>query len=282
VPKPFDATTKHLVTSQPADWLEYVGLPRASVEVIEADLATVTAAADMVLRVRTPTPYLVHLEFQANYDRELAERLLQYNVLLRRRHRLPVHSVVLLLRPRADGPALTGDLHLHLPDRPPYLTFSYEVVRAWRKPVTAVLAGGLAALPMAPLAEASPDALPEVIRQMEARIAQEASPDEAGVLWTATYVLMGLRYSRKMATALLRGVRAMKESVTYQAIVDEGRAEGRITEARAILLRQGQKRFGPPTAEMRAALEAITSIERLELLAERLLDVESWQELLAG
>jgi predicted transposase YdaD len=135
---------------------------------------------------------------------------------------------------------------------------------------------------MAPLAEASPDALPEVIRQMEARIEQEASPDEAGVLWTATYVLMGLRYSRKMATALLRGVRAMKESVTYQAIVDEGRAEGRLTEARAILLRQGRKRFGPPSMEVRGALEAITSIERLELLAERLLDVESWQELLAG
>jgi hypothetical protein len=136
--------------------------------------------------------------------------------------------------------------------------------------------------PMTSTCTSKTEALPEVIRQMEARIEQEASPDEAGVLWTATYVLMGLRYSRKMATALLRGVRAMKESVTYQAIVDVGRAEGRLTEARAILLRQGQKQFGPPAEEVRAALQAITSIERLERLAERLLDVESWQELLAG
>jgi predicted transposase YdaD len=247
------------------------------VEVIEADLATVTAAADTVLRVRASVPYLVHLEFQAGYDRELPERLLQYNVLLRRRHGLAVLSAVLLLRPQADGRALSGDLRVSLPDRPPYLTFSYEIVRAWQKPVAAVLAGGLAVLPMAPLADVSPEALPAVIRQMEERIEQEASPSEAGELWTATNVLMGLRYSRQLIARLLRGVRKMKESVTYQAIVEEGRLE----EARAILLRQGQKRFGPATAKVRAALEAITSVERLELLAERLLDVESWEELLA-
>jgi hypothetical protein len=69
----------------------------------------------------------------------------------------------------------------------------------------------------------------------------------------------------------------MKEFATYQAIIEEGRVE----EARAILLRQGTKRFGPPAPQARAALEAITAIDRLELLSERLLDVESWDELLA-
>ena len=37
-----------------------------------------------------------------------------------------------------------------------------------------------------------------------------------------------------------------------------------------------------PLAEMTAALEAIPAIERLEALTERLLDAESWEELLAG
>jgi predicted transposase YdaD len=76
----------------------------------------------------------------------------------------------------------------------------------------------------------------------------------------------------------------MKESTTYQAILREGRAEGlaegRGEEAQAILLRQGTKRFGVPSEEARSALEAITAIERLEALTERLLDVESWDELL--
>ncbi|MCS6861010.1 MAG: DUF4351 domain-containing protein [Abditibacteriales bacterium] len=72
----------------------------------------------------------------------------------------------------------------------------------------------------------------------------------------------------------------MKESVTYQAILEEGRTEGKTREARTILLLQGTKRFGPPSEETRAALEAITSVERLEYLAQRLLDVSSWEELL--
>ena len=144
--KPFDATTKHLVESRPGDWLEYAGLTRADVDVIDADLATVTAQADKVLRVKAPVPWLAHLEFQAGYDRDLGERTLQYNVLLHRRHGLPVQSVVLLLRPEADGPEMTGLVQHRLPDGRRYLEFDYEVVRVWQKPVDAVLAGGLGTL----------------------------------------------------------------------------------------------------------------------------------------
>ncbi len=77
----------------------------------------------------------------------------------------------------------------------------------------------------------------------------------------------------------------MKESVTYQEIVKEGIAigevQGLVKEAQTILLRMGTKRFGKPTARIRKKIESITSVERLELLAERLLDVASWQELLS-
>ena len=77
----------------------------------------------------------------------------------------------------------------------------------------------------------------------------------------------------------------MEESTTYQAIIAKGRAEGRAegqaVEARKILLRQGSKRFGPADARARGAVEAITDIDRLEKLTERLLDVSSWDELLA-
>jgi predicted transposase YdaD len=81
----------------------------------------------------------------------------------------------------------------------------------------------------------------------------------------------------------------MRESVTYQAILEEGRAEGRaegevegrLTEARRILLGLGTKRFGAPSSEVRDAVQGVTSLERVEHLMERLLDVESWEELLA-
>jgi hypothetical protein len=51
---------------------------------------------------------------------------------------------------------------------------------------------------------------------------------------------------------------------------------------REILLRQGRKRFGEPGADVVQAFEAIPSVETLQQLEERLLEVESWEELLAA
>jgi hypothetical protein len=39
---------------------------------------------------------------------------------------------------------------------------------------------------------------------------------------------MGLRYPTELITRLLEGVQTMKESTTYQAILQEGRIEGKI------------------------------------------------------
>jgi len=277
--KPFDATTKQLVEAQPAAWLEFAGLltrgrGTATIEVIEADLSTVTAEADRVLRVtEAAASYLAHLEFQSGYDATMGERLLRYNALLRYRHALPVRSVVVLLRPEADGPAVNGLVESGSEAAQDLLRFRYRVVRVYEQPVEAILTGGLTTLPLAPLADLSGSAVGDVVRRMGARIDAEAAPAEAGMLWTATYVLMGLRYPSALTEQLLRGVRQMKESVTYQAILAEG--------VRDVILRQGVKRFGAPSAQAQAALAAITSVERLEQLAERLLEVETWDELLA-
>jgi predicted transposase YdaD len=97
----------------------------------------------------------------------------------------------------------------------------------------------------------------------------------------STYLLMGLRYRPAVAAQLLQGVRAMKESSTYQAILAEGEAVGRAEEARKVLLLLGGKQFGPPDPQVRAAITA-ANLERLERLTERLLDVSSWDELLAS
>src|SRR2546422_703356 len=103
--KPFDATLKALVEAYPRDWLDQLGWPGTpAVDVIDADLSTVTAQAAKVLRLRAPTPRLLHLELQASRDPVLARRMLKYSVLLHDRHELPVRSVVVLLRPEADTP----------------------------------------------------------------------------------------------------------------------------------------------------------------------------------
>ena len=72
----------------------------------------------------------------------------------------------------------------------------------------------------------------------------------------------------------------MRESVTYQAILEEGREEGRIQELHRTILRLGRERFGTADETTRQDIEAIRNIESLEELSVRLIRVSSWTELL--
>jgi hypothetical protein len=63
---------------------------------------------------------------------------------------------------------------------------------------------------------------------------------------------------------------------------EEGRAEGGRAMGRSLLLRQGRQKFGKaPTKKQQKVLEAIDDPAQLEALAERLLGVDSWDDLLA-
>ena len=85
----------------------------------------------------------------------------------------------------------------------------------------------------------------------------------------------------------------MKDSVTYQAIVEEGiakgevkglvkgRAEGTLQARLEDLLLLGRRRFGHASAETESALRGITDADRLARMIAALLDASSWQELLA-
>ncbi len=74
-------------------------------------------------------------------------------------------------------------------------------------------------------------------------------------------------------------------SSTYQALeargIAKGIVEGRAEEARRTILRLGTKRLGEPNDEVVTAVDAIAGLEMLEAIVDRLLGVESWQDLLA-
>lgn len=280
--KPFDATRKELVERYPGDWLAQLGLvPIGPVDLIDADLSTVTTQADKLIRVQDPEPWLLHLDLQASRDPHVDRRSLKYNVLAHDRHEMPVESAIVLLRPQADASHLNGVYAYRTRRGQGSVEFHYQVVRLWQMPVERVLAGGVGTLPLAPLCDVSQEGLPGVIQRMEEQIGREAAPGEAATLWTSTYILMGLRYPPDVAAQLLRGVRDMRESSTYQAILEEGENQGVLKGERKALLVVGTRRFGPPDAQTWAAIEAIESIARLEQMTARLLDVADWDELLA-
>ncbi len=73
----------------------------------------------------------------------------------------------------------------------------------------------------------------------------------------------------------------MRESVTYQAILEEGREEGYVEGLHRMILRLGRRRFGEADETVRQRIEAIRDIVVLEDLSERLVIVSSWDELIA-
>ncbi len=71
----------------------------------------------------------------------------------------------------------------------------------------------------------------------------------------------------------------MKESVTYQAIIEEGEAKGRLDEARRLVLRAGNRRLGPVTPGAQTLVDSLVTVEQLETLHDRVMEIESWDEL---
>jgi hypothetical protein len=285
--KPFDATTKDLLESDPVAWLAYLGLhPHGAVEVIDSDLSTITAEADKVFRVSEPEPYLVHIEMQSSADATLPRRLLRYNILLDYRHNLRVWSVAVLLRPEVEAANLTGRLDLRLPDGQAVHDFRYGVVRAWQQSAEAVLNGPLNLLPMAILSDVAPEAARSLLQRIDDRLVREATGPEAARLMSSTFLLAGLRFEEETTVSLFFGVRTMnlldskilKDSSSYRLLERLIRVE----EARSILLDLATDRFGNPTEPQKALLDGIADHDRLVRLCKKVWSVSTWDELLAS
>ncbi len=126
--KPYDPALKALVEIEPESWPALLGRPTGPTAVIDADVATVSGAADKVLRLGTEPPYLLHLEFVTGHDAaNLPRKLHVRSALLEERHDLGMRSCVLLLHPEADSPQLTGVYQRSFPGEEPYRTFRYQV-----------------------------------------------------------------------------------------------------------------------------------------------------------
>ena len=279
--KPYDATSRTLLERHPEDWLPLVHLDRGlPVRVVDSNVSTVTAEADKVLRVGGPSPGVVHVEVQKDYDPSIPLRLLRYNALLRVSHKLPVLSAVVLLVPEADGPALTGVYADQWPDARSRVEFHYPVVRVWELPAAA-LAAAPGTLPLAALAARNGEEAVRLLAPALAAFHHPPTQDERDIA-AACYVFAGLKFDKNLVERIFKGENAMKESVTYLAILEEGREEGRIAQTRRILLLVGSQKFGPPDEVSRARVDAVSDVGRLENLAGRVLTASDWDDLLAG
>ena len=290
---PFDAAGKDLLETDPVAVAGLLGIvrPPGGIALVDAELSTVTAAADKVLRIADERPWMLHVEIQSSGDRSILRRMLQYNALLHARHGLPVDSVVILLVPAADAEEITGRYRSSGPYGPPW-EFRYRVVRVWKLEAEALLQGPRSLLPRAPIARVSRRKVRGVLRDVVERLKTDATADEANRLFTALGVFLQLRYDAMTAEELIEKMPEARDLPVFKKWIDEGVAQGRsqglsqglsrgrILGERDLLRRLATKKFGAPEARHQTVLDAIDTVERLELLSERLLDSNSWDELL--
>jgi hypothetical protein len=97
---PFDATLKDLGREGAPDFLTTFDRPPAgALRLLNVDLSTVTKAADFIIGLGDPLAEVVHFDFQSSSAAWKHADVLVYNALLHAQYHIPVHSIVLLLRP---------------------------------------------------------------------------------------------------------------------------------------------------------------------------------------
>ncbi len=291
--KTFDATLNRLIDDHLADWAAFlaarVGTPAGPATALDTDLSA-TLQADRLFRIDGPDgsdPVGIHLELESSGRLGMPGELLSYNVAAWAATGLPILSVLVLLRPKATGSDLTGAFEIAWDQAPAHLTFRYTVIRVWEESVEGLLAAGLGLTPLAMLTNEAAADLDQAFARFRDRLRQPDVPSNvASTLYGETFFLCGLRYDAAQVENLYRNLSmTLEDSATYQLILQRGEARGEargvVAATHRILLAQGRKRFGLTASATEAAVLGITDRDRLERMAERMIDATSWDDLLA-
>lgn len=282
----FDATLKDMGRECPEGFLAaFDRAPTATVSVLNVDLSTVTAAADIVYGLDEPLREIVHIDCQSSAAAWKHADLMLYNAALFARYHVPVHTVVVLLRPQAAHSNMNGLVDYTARPGRGRMTFEYEVVRLWQRPVDDLLAADIGVLPLAllgklPKAVSLEEGLAAVAHRVVERLVNEAPPDRARKLLTEALLLTGLRVKRDTAVGIFRGTRLMQESDTYLMILEEGEEKGQAKQAKKAILLFGEERLGPPGDTIKAELNQVSNLERLDRMIRCAARATAWREIL--
>jgi hypothetical protein len=278
----FDATLKDMGRESPRGFLATFDRPPSlPVKLLNVDLSTVTTAADLIFGLGDPLQETVHLDFQSSASAWKHADVLVYNALIYAHYKVPVHSILVLLRPEAAHSNQNGVIRYAPRPGRGRMDFGYEMVPLWQQPAEHLLAADLGVTPLAilgllPEGRSLEERLGVVAQRIAERIIKEAPPDRAKKLLTDALLLTGLRVRRDAAVRIFQGVRLMQDSDTYLMILDEGQEK----HAKKMVLLFGERKLGPVDESVKTRLAGITDLERLDRMILQATTAASWQEIL--
>lgn len=272
-----DNISKFLIEQYSSDfaaWLLGEAISLTTINPSELNVEPIRADSVMLLQSRA---VILHTEFQTVADETMPFRMADYYLRLRRKFpQQDIQQVVIYLK-RTTSPSVRQTSY-----QTPVMTHQFRVMRLWEQPVEVFLSmPGL--LPYAVLSQAADkqQVLAQVVQQLE----QITDPREQRNLVAATSILAGLELEAQTIQQLMRSP-AMRESTMYQFILREGEAiglergltEGRTVGERELVLKLLNRKLGNLSPELTAKVSSL-SLERLEALAEALLDFTSVEDL---
>jgi predicted transposase/invertase (TIGR01784 family) len=266
----FDTTCRRLAEIFPEDFASWLlGDRIALTELSPTELSIEPIRADSVMLLQGQKDIL-HIEFQTDPKEDVPMRLADYRLRLHRK--FPdkiIHQVVLYLRETASERVYQTYFEIA------GMYAEFNVVRLWEVPADELMEfPGL--LPFVALSR-SVDPL-QTLRRAVREMSNIPNASQQHEALAAAYVLAGLRFEEIVIAQIIRRD-VMRESVTYQAILREGREEGREEEAIALITRQLTRRLRQElTEEMRSRLTTLP-LPVLEDLSEALLDFTSLSDL---
>ena len=289
--QPFDVTLKEMLSQDAREFVSIFQLPALPGKVLNVDLSTLTAATDIALGFGEPLAEIVDINFQSGPDSGVPSRCHLYSAALNFRYGVPIRTILILLRSKANLAAIDGKFTYQ--SGASGVVFRYEVVRLWKQSPDPFLTGGLSLLPLATLCrmpEEKPleESLREVIREIDRRLASECEYARAVRLMNAAFILTGLRVEKQFLGSLFEGVTIMHETSAYDQMIDEGIAigekkgerKGVIQTLLRTVLKFGIQKFGQPDSATKEALMAVDDAERLDRFVDAFPTASSWQDLL--
>lgn len=275
-----DNISKFLIEQYSTDfaaWLLGEAIAFTTINPTELNVEPIRADSVMLLQ---SSGIILHTEFQTVGDETMPFRMADYYLRLSRKFPArDIQQVVIYLK-RTSSDLVRQDRFVTAA-----MTHQFRVIRLWEQPVEVFLSTpGL--LPLAVLSRASDKE--SVLAQVVGELERITNPREQNNLAAATSILAGLELEEQTIRRLMRSP-VMRESTMYQSILREGRAEGleqgliqgRAAGERAIVLKLLARKLGSLSPEVTAKVNVL-SLERLEALAEALLDftsvgdLESW------
>ena len=269
----FDPVCKFLIETFPTDFANWLlGKPATLTEISPSELSLEPIRPD-ALMIFEAEDTILHIEAQTQTDKAIPFRMLDYRVRTHRRYPgKKMKQVVIYLRKTQSELAYQTTFTLENTQH------QFEVIRLWEQPLETFLSiPGLLPFAILSQAEDKEAALTQVAEQIETLPTKK----ERDNITASAYILAGLVLDQSVTERILMDS-IFEESVTYQAIIERGRAKGiqqGLKQAKKeLIVQQLNRKLGSVSGATEVKIEQL-SLEQVESLGEALLEFETAEDL---